>query len=356
MNQLKHWIPEHIRNMHAYTPGLQLDQKVIKLNTNENPYPLPDFILKEMEKIIRENRFHLYPDPKSSNLRKKIAQLYHKSENEVLIGNGSDDILSIVFRTFLIPEEKVLVLDPSYSLYPVLCSALNANVIKVPLKKDFTVDLSLVIEYNKKYNPKMIVITNPNAPTGIALTKRDILELYQNLNKPVLIDEAYVFFGAESVMEEAGSDDYPMLMVCSTFSKAFSLAGLRLGWLIAHQKWIEEFDKIRDSYNVNLFTQKVGLLILENYSYFKNNINKIIEIRDWFIAQLKKLNFITLPSKTNFIYTSPPDKNAKDLYEYLLSKNILVRYFKENPEYLRITIGSKEQMEVLLDVLQDKYC
>jgi histidinol-phosphate aminotransferase len=355
MNSLKQFIPEHILKMQPYTPGLQVNHNMIKLNTNENPYPLPEFILKELEQFLKENRFHLYPDPKSIKLRKKIANLYKKDESQVLVGNGSDDILSIVFRTFFKDNDKILVLEPSYSLYPVLGNALNIETIRVPLRKDFTVDIDLLIEYDKKYQPKMVVITNPNAPTGIALTKEQILNIYQKLQKPLFIDEAYVFFGAESIMEHAGTNEYPFLMACSTFSKAFSLAGLRLGWIIAHQDWIEEMDKIRDSYNVNLFTQKVGEIVLNYYDYFIENIEEIIKTRDWFIEMLNQLNFYTLPSKTNFVFTSPPDKNAKELYEFLFRNNILVRYFKDYPEFLRITIGTREQMEVLYEVLYQRY-
>jgi histidinol-phosphate aminotransferase len=355
MSNSKAFIPKHILNMHAYTPGLQVNTKVIKLNTNENPYPLPDFILEEIQKIVVENRFHLYPNPKSENLRNKLAEIYKKNQNNLLIGNGSDDVISIVFRTFLQPNDKILILEHSYSLYPVLANALNVETIRVPLKKDFNVDMDLLIDFNKKFDPKLVVITNPNAPTGIALTKKEILELYKELNKPLLIDEAYVFFGAESIMEEAGSDKFPLLMACSTFSKAFALAGLRLGWLIAHPDWIEEFDKIRDSYNVNLFSQKVGEIVLNNWDYFMANIKKIIETRDNFIQKLNQMNFFTLPSKTNFIFTSPPDRKAQDVYEYLYENHILVRYFKDYPEFLRISIGTENQMEILIDALQKRY-
>ena len=355
MYNLKAFIPKHILNMHAYTPGLQLNTKIIKLNTNENPYPLPDFILEEIQKIVVESQFHLYPNPKSENLRNKLAEIYKKNQNNILIGNGSDDVISIVFRTFLQPNDKILILEPSYSLYPVLANALNVETIRVPLKKDFTVDMEHLIDFNKKFNPKLVVITNPNAPTGIALTKKEILELYKELNKPLLIDEAYVFFGAESIMEEAGSDKFPLLMACSTFSKAFALAGLRLGWLIAHPEWIEEFDKIRDSYNVNLFTQKVGEIVLTKWDYFMRNIENIVRTRDNFIQKLNKINFYTLPSKANFIFTSPPDKKAKELYEYLYKNHILVRFFKDYPEFLRISIGTEKQMEILYDEFHKRF-
>ncbi len=348
-------VPLHIQRMNAYTPGLQVNENVIKLNTNENPYPLPDFILKEIMEWIQENKFHLYPDPKSLKLRIKISELYGKNQNSVMMGNGSDDILSIVFRTLLKPNDRILILEPSYSLYKVLAKSLQVEVVGVPLKKDFTADLELLKEYNKTYDPKLIVITNPNAPTGIALSKKEILNLYKEIQKPMLIDEAYVFFGGESVMEESGTSEYPLLMACSTFSKAFSSAGLRLGWIIAHDYFIENFDKVRDSYNVNIFTQKVGEMILNHYDYFINNINKIIKTREWFISKLNQLNFLTLPSQTNFVFTSPPDKNAQELYEYLFINKILVRYFSDQPHFLRITIGTQEQMEILYEVIQEKY-
>ncbi|MCS7204912.1 MAG: histidinol-phosphate transaminase [Leptospiraceae bacterium] len=335
--------------MKGYVPGLQLNYKVIKLNTNENPYPLPDFLIKAIQDFVKENIFHLYPDPESKILREKLAKIYKKNKENILIGNGSDEILSIVFRGFLQKGDRILILDPSYSLYPVLAEALQVDVISVPLKSDFTVDLDLVIHHAKLYQPKLLVITNPNAPTGIAMSRNEILFLYNETQLPMLVDEAYVFFGGETIMYEAGSEDYPLLMACSTFSKAFSSAGLRLGWLIANPVWIKQFDKIRDSYNINIFTQKVGEMILNEWDYFHSRIQEIIQTREWFIEKLKDLNFFTLPSKTNFVFTSPPDQNAQKLYEKLLTKNILVRYFSQIPAFLRITIGTKEQMEVVYE-------
>ncbi len=352
MNFLEYFIPSHIKKMQAYIPGLQLNTQIIKLNTNENPFPLPDFILEKIYKIVEENRFHLYPDPESKILKKKLSLIYHKKIEQILFGNGSDEILSIVFRTFLEPGDKILVLHPSYSLYPVLANMLNVKTILVPLNEDYTVNKNLVIEYCNQYNPKLVIITNPNAPTGISLSKKEILELYHFLNKPLLIDEAYVFFGGDSVVEEAGSEEFPMLMVCSTFSKAFSMAGLRLGWLIANPVWIQEINKIRDSYNINIFTQRVGEIIIDHWEYFQEKIKEIIKIREWFIDMLNSLNFHTLPSCANFVYTSPPDKNGNNLYNYLLSNGILVRYFKENPAFVRISIGKKHDMEILYEKLK----
>lgn len=355
MFNISDFIPPHILKMSAYTPGLQVNDNVIKLNTNENPYPLPDFILEEIKHWIEQNKFHLYPDPISSTLRDKIAKIYNKNQDSVMIGNGSDDILSIVFRTLLKANDKILILDPSYSLYKVLAASIQVDVIGVPLNKDYTANLELIKEYNKKYQPTLVVITNPNAPTGIALSKKEILKLYSDLQKPILIDEAYVFFGGESIMKEAGTLEYPLLMACSTFSKAFSLAGLRLGWIVASHEFIKNFDKVRDSYNVNIFTQKVGEIVLNYYDYFINNIKNIINTREWFISKLNDLKFLTLPSQTNFVFTSPPDRNAKELYEYLFSNKILVRYFSDQPQFLRISIGTQKQMEILYEYIQKKY-
>ncbi|MFN3604404.1 MAG: histidinol-phosphate transaminase [Leptonema sp. (in: bacteria)] len=353
MNDLKKFIPENILKMSPYVPGLQLnEEEIIKLNTNENPYPLPEFILDSLLNIVKKNRFHLYPDPESLELRKKLSNIYKKDIKNILIGNGSDEILSIVFRTFLTKEDRVLFVEPSYSLYSVLCNSLGVNYYTTPVEKDFTIDIDKIIEYEKKYDPKLIIITNPNAPTGISLSKKKIKELCENIQKPILIDEAYVFFGGESVSEEAGIL-YPHLMVCSTFSKAFSLAGMRLGWILANEFFIEQMNKIKDSYNINFFSQKTGELVLDNLEYFYKRIEEIIQTREWFIRKMDSLGYFTLPSSTNFVFTSPPDKQAKNIYEYLLKNKILVRYFSNYPEFLRISIGTQKQMETLYEILKN---
>ena len=161
-----------------------------------------------------------------------------------------------------------------------------------------------------------------------------------------------MLFGGESIMEEAG-DKFPYLMVCSTFSKAFSSAGIRLGWIIANEFFIEQIHKIKDSYNVNFFSQKVGEIILDHYDFFLRRIEEIQEIRDWFIQKLNTLGYFTLPSSANFVFTSPPNKNAKEIYEFLLRNKILVRYFANYPEFLRISIGTKIQMEILYETLKN---
>ncbi len=351
---LQELIPVHILEMNPYVPGLQLNKKeIIKLNTNENPFPLPEFIQKKMIDFIYENRFHLYPDPESKKLREKIAEIYKKNSKNILIGNGSDEVLSIAFRTFLTSGDKILILEPSYSLYPILAKSLNVECIKIPLNQNFIVDPEMIIHNSKRYNPKMIVITNPNAPTGIGITKETLLNLYKEIKKPILIDEAYVFFGGESIMNEAGSEEYPLLMSVSTFSKAFSLCGLRIGWMVAHQSIISEMDKIRDSYNVNIFSQFVALSVLENLDYFYKRIDEIIKTREWFINSLNQIHFSTLPSQTNFVFTSPPNKGGEELYNFLLNRNILVRFFKEYKEYVRISIGTQSHMETLYEAIKE---
>lgn len=354
MKEIEKYIPENILRMSPYVPGLQLNKKdIIKLNTNENPYPIPEFIINQLIEFVKENIFHLYPDPESKKLREKISKIYKCKIEEILIGNGSDEILSLVFRTFLTKEDKIALIEPSYSLYPVLCNSLGVEYISIPVKSDFTIDIDKIMEISFEYKPKMLVITNPNAPTGISLSKNKILELYKKIQIPLLIDEAYVFFGGESLIEEAGKEEYSLLMVCTTFSKGFSLAGLRLGWLKANEEIIKQINKIKDSYNINIFSQKAGEIVLNNYDYFLEKIQEIVKTREWFLEKLNSLRYYTLPSSTNFIFTSPPNKKAKELYEYLLENKILVRYFSNYPEFLRISIGTRSQMERVYEVIKN---
>jgi histidinol-phosphate aminotransferase len=347
---IRDFVRPHIRAMTGYVPGLQLnDRQILKLNTNENPFPLPEAALADIQYELLRNRLHLYPSPDSAVLRERIGELYGCGAESVFIGNGSDEILRLIFQLFLGPDEGVVVLDPSYSLYPVLAGMFQARLECIPLKEDWTADLESML----LSRAKLAVITNPNAPTGIEVRRKDLLDFVDRWNRPVLIDEAYTAFGTESVMREAGRRSH--LMVCSTFSKSFSLAGMRIGWLIAHPDLIREIDKLRDSYNLSFLSQAAALAALKHLPVLLEHAAEVCRVRDDFMQSLSSIGFEVLPSKANFVFAAPPSGNGRAVYDYLFDHNILVRYFSQERirRFVRISIGTEESMRRVAGILAE---
>ena len=353
----------HIRSMHAYVPGLQTDDpEVIKLNTNENPFPISDLVKEYINKELASDNLQKYPQPTAAPLRQAIAAKYGRPPTTILAGNGSDEVLSILFRSVLDAHSRVVVANPSYSLYPIIADIVNADCVGVPVKEDWTMDLDKMLQEAGQRNTPLTVITNPNAPTGIAEEKSALLDFARTNPGLTLIDEAYVDFGGESLAFEAGSEDFPRLMTCNTFSKAYSLAGQRVGWMIAHPDIIKELDKIRDSYNLSRLAQTAAIAALNDKDEFTRRIKIIRGIRAMTVQELYELGFSTLKSSTNFIFTRPPDSAATNgksaagaYFDYLNQKKIMVRYFPKPrlEDFVRITIGDMDQMDRLLEVTRD---
>ncbi len=346
---LRYVLP-HVRAMQGYVPGLQLnDRQILKLNTNENPFPLPPAAMKDVEQELRRNALHLYPSPNSARLRERLGDLYGCGAESVFVGNGSDEVLRLIFQIFLSPGDEMAVLDPSYSLYPVLAEMFQVRLERILLKEDWTADLPGML----RSNAKLAIITNPNAPTGVELSRKEILDFAKSWERPLLIDEAYSAFGSQSVMQDAGV--VSNLMVCSTFSKAFSLAGMRIGWLIAHPELIREIDKIRDSYNVSALSQAAALAALRHLPLLQEHTVEICRVRDSFMDSLRTMGFEVLPSSANFVFASPPSRNGQAVYDFLLDHNILVRHFSEERirPFVRISIGRDEDMRRVADLLAE---
>ncbi len=361
-----------IRNMRAYQPGLQMkDRSVIKLNTNESPFPPFKSVKREIERALSQNRLHLYPDPQCRELRRAIARKYGLKKENVMIGNGSDEILSLLFRTLLAPAERVLLPQPTYSLYPTLAAQVGAEVVEIALKEDWRIDFPAAhktltkekTEQEKREQEKreqaektkeikLALIANPNAPTGIAERSEDILAFASSNPALTLIDEAYSNFCGQSVAPHLRQPEYSRLLVSGTFSKAYGLAGLRVGWLAANPDLIAELDKMRDSYNVNLIGQAAALAALQNEALLQKRIDKIKKRRLYLTEKLDELGFQTLPSAANFIFTHPPSEvgSASDYQQYLQEAKILVRYFPEDRcrEFVRISIGRKRELKKLI--------
>lgn len=339
------------KNLIPYVPGEQpKDMKYIKLNTNESPFPPSKKAIK-MASEAAEN-LQLYSDPDSTLLVEKLAQVYKVDKSMVTVNNGSDETLNFAFMAFCDSKTPAVFPNISYGFYPVFAKLNNIPYEEIPLNRDFTINVNDYIAVNKT-----IFIANPNAPTGIALSLNDIEKIVKsNPNNVVVIDEAYVDFGAESAVKLV--DKYDNLLVVQTFSKSRSLAGGRLGFAIANSKIIQDLNTIKYStnpYNINRMTMYAGVGCLEDEEYTRGNCKKIIENREWTCQELIKLGFSLTDTKANFIWAKSNKLSGKDIYTKLKSKGILVRYFDKEllKDYVRITVGSIDQMNTLINVLKE---
>ena len=331
-----------LSKLEAYTPGEQpQDKKYIKLNTNESPYPPSQGVIKAItEQEVKDLR--LYCDPECKKLKTAMAELYNVGTENVFLSNGSDDILNFAFLAF--GENGVAFPDITYGFYQVFAELHNLKAEIIPLKDDFTIDTARFMGQNK-----LVVIANPNAPTGISLSLSVIEEIVKNNpNNVVLIDEAYVDFGGESCAEL--TKKYNNLLCVGTFSKSRSMAGARLGFAIANAELIADLEKIKYStnpYNINRLTQAAGLAAVKENDYYMENCKKIIKNRDFTVSELKNLGFEILPSCANFIFAKSAKIDGKELYLKLKEKGVLVRHFESIriKDFNRITIGSIEEMQ-----------
>ncbi|MGI6029174.1 MAG: histidinol-phosphate transaminase [Candidatus Heteroscillospira sp.] len=347
---MSRFLDERFAALEAYTPGEQpLDKKYIKLNTNESPYPpAPGVIAALNSREVADLR--LYSDPATRALTAAIAEHFGVSREMVYTGNGSDDILNFTFMAFCGKNKGAAFPDISYGFYEVYGQLYGLDCLRVPLREDFSIDPADYFGLGRT-----IVIANPNAPTGMALSRSQIVEILEhNPDDVVLIDEAYVDFGAESCVELTKS--YKNLIVAQTFSKSRSLAGARLGFAIGDGELIADLNKIKFSTNpycINRLTALAGVEAIRDTGYFEENCKKIIATREKTAAALAALGFETLPSSANFLFTRRPGVSGEKLYDKLRERGILVRRFskKRIEDWLRVTIGAPEEMEALASAL-----
>ena len=348
--KMSKFLNNKLSKLDPYVPGEQpKDQKYIKLNTNESPFPPSKLAIEYATKQASE--VMLYPDPDCTELVFELAKTYSVSPKQVIVTNGSDEVLNFAFMCYCDKNTQAIFPDLTYGFYKVFASLNGAPYKTLPLNSDFTVKID---DYLSEKG--VIFLANPNAPTGIALGLSDIEKiLSSNPNRVVVIDEAYVDFGAESAVNLV--DKYDNLLVTQTFSKSRSMAGARLGFGIANEKIINDLMLIKYStnpYNVNKMTAYAGLGALKDREYFETNCKKIIENREYTEAELKKLGFTVTDSKTNFVFAKHDRISGIDLYKKLKERGILVRHF-DNPrivDYNRITVGSFEQMQTLINTVK----
>jgi len=348
----RYW-SEVVHGLTPYVPGEQPKlSNLVKLNTNENPYGPSPRVLEALRAAVGES-LRLYPDPNSDRLKAAIATFHGLQAQQVFVGNGSDEVLAHVFQALLKHQAPLLFPDISYSFYPVYCGLYDIPYETVPLNERFEIDIDDYLKPNGG-----IVFPNPNAPTGMPLPLAEIECLLQaNTESVVVIDEAYVDFGAESAVGLINR--YPNLLVTHTLSKARSLAGLRVGYALGHQDLIEALIRVKDSFNsypVDSLALVGAVAAMEDVEYFEMTRQKVIASRKLLVAEMCKLGFEVLPSGANFIFARHAERDGAELTAKLRERSIIIRHFSKPARiapYLRITIGTDSQNQQLLMALRE---
>jgi histidinol-phosphate aminotransferase len=332
----------------GYTPGEQpQDGEFVKLNTNENPYgPSPKVI-----EAIREasgDDLRKYPDPFANEARDVIAKLFGVKRDNVICGNGSDDILAVAIGAMVDPGQSLAVPDPTYSLYETLVAIQDARLERHPCGDDFAVPVDALAASGAP----LVIVANPNAPTGVATPTGDLRRIARGISGVLLVDEAYADFADANAMELALSE--PNVLVMRTLSKSYSLAGIRFGFAVGSAALVAGLMKARDSYPCDRLSIAAARAALEDQPWMQANVAKIRDERSRLTAALRRLGFTVLESQANFLFARPPRGDAEMLYEKLKERRILVRYFKGQrvDEFLRITIGTPHENDALLDALK----
>lgn len=340
-----------VRKVEPYVAGEQPKMiNMIKLNTNENPYgPTPK--VKEVLTSLDVDILRLYPDSDASALRQALASYYGLDEKQVFLGNGSDEVLALTFLTFFNSDKPILFPDITYSFYPVYCDLYQMSYKTLPLHDDFTMDKEVYYQENAG-----IIFPNPNAPTGL-LVDLDFIEdiVRHNQDSVVVIDEAYIDFGGVSAIPLLKK--YDNLVIVQTYSKSRSLAGIRLGVALGNEEAISKLYDVKNSFNsypLDSIAQRVGLASIQDDQYFRKQCQKIIKTREYTKERLKELGFVVPDSYANFVFVKHPKHDAKELFKALRQVGIIVRHWDKEriDQYLRITIGTGEQMQTMIDFFE----
>ena len=341
----------HIQKLHAYTPGLQpTESGWVKLNTNECPYPPSPRVAAAITAELGDGEsLRLYPNPTSAPLRRVVAKLHGLTEENVLIGNGSDDVLNLLVRVFGGPSAATGVTIPSYSLYPVLVAINDGSISAI----EFDRSMKLPVEKIAASGARAFFLTSPNAPTGVAFTNAELSAVLSTFSGILVVDEAYAPFAEQNAVPLLAK--HPNLVITRTLSKAHALAGIRVGYALASAEVIGLLDRVRDSYNVNRLSQVAAIAALSDTGYYDAIIGKIIRTRDYWVGEWAgKLGWFIYPTQTNFIFAEPKNAKgetgpavAKSLYDFFVAQKILVRAFPSHAltaPFLRISVGSDDEM------------
>ena len=341
---------ECIHAIGGYTPGEQLTgRRIVKLNTNENPYPPSPAVADRLQHIDYE-QLRRYPEPTGKALRQKASEVFGIPAERILCGNGSDDLLTIALRTFVGEGERYAYPEPSYSLYPVLAELQGARKTPFQLDEEFNLPSNLLAQ---AAGARLLMLARPNAPTGNATPKAALREICRDFPGVVWIDEAYADFADDNCLDFV--DEFPNVVVSRTFSKSYALAGLRLGLAFAQEHLIAEMLKLKDSYNTDRIAQELGIAALGDRQWLHDTCAKIRQTREATTAELAGRGWKVLPSQANFLLAKPAHRTAAELFAQLRERGLLVRYFAlpRVDQFLRITIGTDDEMRELLEALAE---
>jgi histidinol-phosphate aminotransferase len=361
MSDLSSLALPHVRTLHAYTPGLQpTEPGWVKLNTNECPYPPSPRVAEAIRRALGDDGavLRLYPDPRSSALRAAVAALHGLAPEQVCIGNGSDDILTLLVRAFCGDDAALGFTLPSYSLYPVLVAIQDGRAETIELDRA----MRLPTERIRDSEARAFVLTSPNAPTGVGFANAELERVLQGFRGLFVVDEAYAAFARENAVPLLAR--YRNLVVARTLSKAYALAGIRVGYALGDPTVIDLLDRVRDSYNVSRLSQVAALAALEDQPYFESLVARVVATRDAFVADLRdRRGWFTYDSQANFVFTEPVNARgergpevARSAYEHLCARRVLVRYFASHPltaSFLRVSVGTDAEMAVLRERLDE---
>ena len=342
-----------VQSLTPYVPGEQPKiNNLIKLNTNENPYGPSPNVIAALQKEATDN-LRLYPDPNSEALKQAIAEYHGLNCNQVFVGNGSDEVLAHVFNALLKHDKPILFPDITYSFYPVYCGLYEIEFETVPLNDAFEIEVDDYLKANGG-----IIFPNPNAPTGRLLPLSEIERLLENnIGSVVVIDEAYIDFGGESAVGLINR--HPQLLVTHTLSKGRSLAGLRVGYALGHPDLIDALHRVKDSFNsypLDRFAQAGAIAAMHDTAYFEETRQRVIKTRATLVDALESLGFEVLPSGANFVFTRHPKYDGEALASLLRAQKVIIRHFKKPArvaQFLRITIGTDSECQVLVDALKN---
>ncbi len=339
----------NIERMSGYVPGEQpKDGIYIKLNTNENPYPPPPNVLNAIKDAVNEN-LRLYPDPVATAARIKVAEILGTKPECVLAGNGSDDLLYIIIRSFSGPGDKVVFPYPSYMLYETLAELQDAHACAVDFRDDYSLPQDFIVK-----GAKVTFIANPNSPSGTMIPSNEISKIASKMDGVLVVDEAYADFANDNCLPLVEKHDN--ILILRTLSKSYSLAGIRLGFCIARESLIKGLMKVKDSYNVDRLSIAAVVAALDDQKSMKTHVEKIKETRQYLTKSLRDLGFFVYPSQTNFVLARCMEGiSAGALYQTLKSRKLLVRYFNQRrlDDCLRITVGTREEIDILLKNLRE---
>jgi len=341
-----------IAAMAGYVPGFQPpdDEVWIKLNTNENPYPPSPRVREAILAEVGEDGENLrkYPDPGSRRARETAARLYGFDPSWLIMANGSDELLNNLIRAFAGEGEEVAYVHPSYSYYGTLAEIQGAAVRKFGLTEEFR-----IATFPERYEGKLFFLTSPNAPLGCAFPIEYIEELSRCCSGMLVVDEAYADFSDVSAMELVRAREN--VVVTRTFSKSYSLAGMRLGLAVARPEVVAALDKIRDHYHLDRLALAAATAALLDQEHLRESVRRIRETREWFSRELTAIGYRVIPSQANYVFVSPPDGDGKRVYDLLFARRILVRYFSDTllAHGMRISIGTRGEMEAILEALRE---